>query len=266
MVREAFSTKQAAAARECLWRRMEAKAGISALDERTWPVAYDIEEHLNDPAVLLCFTDRLAAAIEQLVGRGRWRGDRRWGLWPVNFSFGANRPYDIPTIGWHVDGNWFRHTIDCPKQGLLVIGIFSDIAPRWGGTILALGSHKRTAHVLARHPNGIAHIDLFNEVLEEPLGNFHEVNGMAGDVALVHPFLFHNRGMKHGGPPRIISNTEASLYEPMRLERADSNDYSELERSIRHALREPVPALQSGRRCYWRPTSSEPCDGELLAP
>lgn len=230
---------------------MDEKAGIREADPRTWPEAYDIEEHLNDPEVLECFTDRLAAGVQQLLGPGRWSGVRRWGLWPVNFRFGADRPYDVVTTGWHVDGNWFVHSIDCPFQGLLVVGLFTDIAPRGGGTILAGGSHKQTARVLARHPAGIAHLDLFAEVLKEPLGNFHEVTGAPGDVVLAHPFLFHTRGMKHVGPPRIISNTEAPLRQPMKLTRSDPSDYSILERSIIAALREPPVPPQGRRMCHF---------------
>jgi hypothetical protein len=245
----AFTAQQASAACHCVWRRMEAKAGIREADPATWPESYDIEEHLTDREVLACFTDQVAAGVSQLLGASRWYGVRKWGLWPVNFSFGANQPYDIPTTSWHVDGNWFLHTIDCPLQGLLVIGLFTDILPRSGGTILAGGSHKRTARVLARYRGGISHLDLFAEVLSEPLGNFYEVTGSAGDVVLAHPFLFHTRGVKHHGPPRIISNTEASLKEPMNLQRATPEEYSILERSIVQALREaPIPP-QGAKMC-----------------
>jgi hypothetical protein len=252
-VRGAFSARQAAQACQCLWNRMEEKAGIREAEPSTWPAAYDVEEHLDRPEIEACFTDRLAAAVQELVGSDRWLGRRRWGLWPVNFSFGADRPYEVPISGWHVDGNWFRHAIDCPKQGLLIIGLFTDIAPRWGGTLLALGSHKRTARVLANHPEGMDHEDLFTEALSEPLGNFYEVTGSAGDVVLAHPFLFHNKGMKHGGPPRIISNTEASLRYPMRLDRTDSAEHSVLEHSIRRALQQwPAQPGPDARQCYWR--------------
>jgi hypothetical protein len=237
-LRGAFTAGQAAAASECVWRRMREKAAIVRSDPATWPSSYDIEEQLNDPEVLTCFNDRVAAAVEQLTGPGRWWGERRWGFWPVNFSHGANVPYAFPAVGWHVDGNWFRHTIDCPNQGLLVIGLFTDIMPRWGGTILALGSHKATARVLARHPEGLSHLELFREVLSRPIGNFHEITGQAGDVIFAHPFMFHTRGYKHGGPPRIISNTEAGLRAPMNFARANPADYSVLERSILHALEE----------------------------
>ena len=201
--------------------------------------------------MLSCFTDRLAAAVQELLGPGRWCGRRKWGLWPVNFRFGADLPYDIVATSWHIDGNWFRHSIDCPFQGLLVIGLFTNTAPRGGGTILAGGSHKQTARVLARHPDGIAHLDLFAEVLAEPLGNFHEVTGVAGDVVLAHPFLFHSRGMKHVGPPRIISNTETSLRQPMQLTRPDPADYSILERSIIAALQQSPVLPQEARICRY---------------
>lgn len=245
----AFTAEQAAGARACVWERMAAKRGIREDDPATWPPAYDIEEHLGTPEVLACFTDRLAAAIEELCGPGRWVGERRWGLWPVNFHHGAGEPYRIPDFGWHVDGNWFRHTLDCPRQGLLVIGLFSDIEPRGGGTIIARGSHRRTARVLAEHSEGLTHHELFEQVLAEPLGDFLELTGAAGDVVLGHPFLFHTRGFKHRGPPRFISNTEASLKAPMVLEREDPGDYSVLERSIREALHGALPPVQQPMRC-----------------
>ncbi len=223
--------------------------GVRREDPSTWPPAYDIEEHLEAPEVLACFTDRLAGAIEELLGPGRWIGARRWGLWPVNFHHGADEPYRIPDSGWHVDGNWFRHTLDCPRQGLLVIGLFSDIEPLGGGTIVARGSHRRTAHVLAQNPQGLAHRELFDRVLVEPLGDFLELTGAAGDVVLAHPFLCHTRGYKHRGQPRFISNTEASLTAPLVLERPDPSEYSILERSIRGALKNPLPTPQQPMQC-----------------
>jgi|HubBroStandDraft_1064217.scaffolds.fasta_scaffold00005_99 hypothetical protein len=246
----AFTRGQAEAAGRCLWRRIEEKSAIRQTDPSTWPANYDIEEHLTDPDVIECFSDRLVAAIEQLLGPGRWRGERQWGLWPVNFSYGADWPPGmLPESGWHIDGNWFEHTIDAPNQGLLVVGLFSDIEPGWGGTLMALGSHKRTARVLSRHYRGISHRQLFGEVLAEPIGNFQEVTGEAGTAVLAHPFLFHTRGPKHGGPPRVISNTEAPLKQPLQLYRRDAGQYSVLERSIKHALRTTDPTPADARLC-----------------
>lgn len=241
IVRGAFTMAQALAARAHVWRRMGEQRGIDEQDPSTWPPAYDIEEHLDEPEVLECFTDRLAMGIEQLLGAGRWCRVRRWGLWPVNFHYGREETEIVPRWGWHVDGNWFRHTLDCPKQGLLVIGLFSDVEPGGGGTIVAEGSHCRTTRVLADHPGGLTHLELFERVLEQPIGDFCELTGAAGDVVLAHPFLFHSRGFKRAGAPRIISNTEAPLLAPMNFQRP-SGDFSILEQSIISALcRAPSP-------------------------
>jgi hypothetical protein len=249
VVRGSFAPRQAAAACEVVWRRMAETAGIRRDDPGTWPSAYDIQERLMVPEILDCFTDSLAEAIEALVGPGRWRGPRSWGFWPVNFSYGAEQPRgSIPVEGWHVDGNWFRHTIDSPRQGLLLIGLFTDIGTYYGGTLVAEGSHRRTARVLAEHPEGMTHLELFDAVLAEPIGNFTELTGEAGDVVLAHPFLFHARGFKHTGPPRFISNAEAGLIDPLRLDRPDGSS-SVLERSIRAALHDSPPTFRNPLRC-----------------
>ena len=75
----AFTPEQARAARALVSARMSEKRGIVADDPSTWPPAYDIEEHLDAPEVLDCFTDKLASAIEELLGPGRWTGVRSWG-------------------------------------------------------------------------------------------------------------------------------------------------------------------------------------------
>ncbi|MBL7500107.1 phytanoyl-CoA dioxygenase family protein [Frankia sp. CNm7] len=245
----AFTAAQAAAARAVVWRRMEEKAGIRRDDPATWPDSYDIEERPTAPEVLGCFTDRLVAAIARLVGPGRWNGLRTWGFWPVNFAYGAHDPRPVPTHGWHVDGNWFRHTLDAPQQGLLLVGLFSDVEPGGGGTLVAEGSHRRAARVLAAHPAGLTHLELFDAVLAEPIGNITELTGAAGDVVLAHPFLFHTRGFKRHGRPRFISNTEAGLRVPLRLDRPDEADHSVLERSIRAALAGPPPVFTNPLRC-----------------
>lgn len=244
----AFTREAADAASARIWQRMEDKRGICRGDPSTWPELCDLEEQVDAPEVLACFTDRLASAIEQLLGPGRWVGRRAWGFWPVNFGWRAHLPYHIARDGWHVDGNWFTHTLDCPRQGLLVIGLFSDIAPRGGGTILAEGSHRRTARVLAAHPDGLHHLQLFELALAEPIGGFCEVTGAAGDVVLAHPFLFHNRGVKHTRPPRVISNTEAPLREPILPHRAAA-ERSPLEESIARALAEHDPPPPDAMRC-----------------
>jgi hypothetical protein len=253
----AFTPHCAAAACDLVWARMAQNAGIHRDDPRTWPAFYNGEKHIDAPAVRACVTEALAEAIETLLGPGRWRGIRNcnWNFWPVNFSFGADESDAFPCEGWHIDGEWFSwpptpgwHSLDAMQQGPLAFGLFTDLAPGGGGTALALGSHKTTARLLARYPQGHADCNLFDEVLREPIGNFHEITGEAGDVVLAHPLLLHARGYKRSGPPRIISITDAELGAPISLHRADG-DYSILEESIRRALRSAPDAPRQAKLC-----------------
>ncbi|MDE2729247.1 MAG: hypothetical protein OXI19_14585, partial [Gemmatimonadota bacterium] len=50
----------------------------------------------------------------------------------INFSFGADEVWEPPETqreGWHKDGDFFRHFLDSPEQGLLTIVVWSDILP-----------------------------------------------------------------------------------------------------------------------------------------
>lgn len=155
---EAFPRTCATAARDFLWDRV-AERGPRKDDPSTWtePMVH-IKESYRDPVFEACATERLAAAIEDLVGRGRWATRDKpagWGWWPVNFALGADRPWDVPTGGWHWDGQHFRHHVDAPDQGLLLLCVFSDVGPRGGGTLVAEGSHRIVANFLAAHPEGL---------------------------------------------------------------------------------------------------------------
>ena len=58
----------------------------------------------------------------------------------VNLRKGADQPWQPPSAavgGWHKDGDFFRHFLDSPEQGLLTIVIWSDIEPQGGGTFAA---------------------------------------------------------------------------------------------------------------------------------
>jgi hypothetical protein len=138
-----------------------AERGILKDDRATWtkPLVH-IKEAYNGPVFEACETDRLTDAVEDLVGEGRWRTRNEsadWGWWPVNFSVGAGRAWDIPADGWHWDGMHFRHTVDAPDQGLLMLCAFSEVAPRGGGTLVAEGSHRSVARFLRQFEDGIAY-------------------------------------------------------------------------------------------------------------
>ncbi|NBD27765.1 phytanoyl-CoA dioxygenase family protein [Paenibacillus glycinis] len=160
---EAFPRKAALAAQELLWTQVE-KQGVKKDDRGTWnqPMVH-IKEQFDDEAFQVCNTLRLADAIEDVVGAGRWKersvygqDDKKtlWGWWPVNFASGADRPWDVPTNGWHWDGMSRPHYVDSPEQGLLLLCVFSEIGLRSGSTLVAEGSHKIVANILAEHNDG----------------------------------------------------------------------------------------------------------------
>lgn len=249
MLRDAFSAEAAERVCQTVLLRLRAK-GIDPEVPASLPQSVTLEERLRSPEVLDCFNHRVAGAIVDLVGADQWRGLRDWGLWSVNFGTAEYAGDPVPDYGWHIDGNWFVHTIDSNKQGLVVLGLFTDVGIHDGPTIVAVGSHIRTAHALARHPDGITHRHLFREILASPLDRFTPMTGSAGDVALLHPFLFHTRGIKALGPPRIVSNAEAPLRRQLRIGGHEA-DLSVLERSINLALTSDLPQPVAPRSCYW---------------
>lgn len=269
-VEAAFPRDRALAAQDFLWDRL-AERGVRREDRATWtePIVH-IQETYSDPVFQACATERLADAVEDLVGPGRWNGRDRtgnWGWWPVNFGKGSDAPWDVPTTGWHWDGQHFRHHVDSPEQGLLLLCMFSEIGPRGGGTLVAEGSHRIVARLLRRHPEGMEHRDAIATCLRrhpwlaELTGNAPpteqdrvarfmdrterdadglslrvvEITASPGDVFLCHPFLIHAASPNHSGVPRFMCNRTTPLRERMHLEGPDA-DRSPVEISIRRAL------------------------------
>lgn len=274
-VPQAFDRKAALKAQDYLWEQVETR-GIKRLDQTTWAEPMlRINENYDTEDFRACNSERLSDAIEDLVGKGRWIGRGKvnhWGWWPVNFSDGANREWDVPTNGWHWDGIHFKHHVNSPEQGLLCLCIFSDIGPKGGGTLVAEGSHKVVAQYLANQPNGVElkdgieavnkghewfskltgheeigqasnnkknRIEYFmNQTVKSDGANLRvvETTAEAGDVFLCHPFLYHASSQNHSGIPRFMCNRTTPLGEKLQLTRTNACEYSPLEISIRDAL------------------------------
>ena len=267
---EAFPRRNALAAQDFLWERL-AERGVQKDNPATWtaPMVH-LQETYTDPVFQACETERLADAVEDLVGAGRWAGRGEpapWGWWPVNFALGAEKAWDVPTGGWHWDGQQFRHSVTAPDQGLLLLPHFSEVVPHGGGTLVAEGSHEVVARLLSEYPDGVEHGEALTRCprehpwLAELLGvtpgdgtprverfmeqatvddwgtslRVAETIASPGDVILCHPFLYHAASQNHSGVPRFMCNRTTPLRAPMRLERPDG-DYSPVEISIKNAL------------------------------
>ena len=150
-IEEAFPREQAEKVQNFLWEKL-AERDISRDDKTTWrkPMEF-IAENYNGSPFDECATARLAGAISDLVGSGRWIAEKEtgwWGWWPVNFAVGADQIWDVPADEWHLDMTREGSAVNSPNQGLLVICLFSQIAPRGGGTLICEGSHQIAARLL----------------------------------------------------------------------------------------------------------------------
>lgn len=280
-VEQAFPKEVALEAQSIVWENVE-KRGVLKDDISTWTEEMvQLNETYEHDEFQKCNTTRLADAIEDLVGEGRWanrtvygESDKKvgYGWWPVNFSQGANKPWSVPTTGWHWDGIHFRHYIDSPEQGLLCLNLFSEIGKQGGGTLVAEGSHKVIAKFLSEQPDGIEleegiralnkqhpwfseltasnqkddttnnEQDRIEKFMENPYVDEDgiklrviETTGNPGDVILCHPFLYHAASQNHSGIPRFMCNRTTPLTERINLNRPDGN-YSPLEWSIKSVL------------------------------
>ena len=150
---------------------------------------------------------------------------------------------DAATRGWHKDGDWFRHFLDSPEQGLLVIVFWRDVTEDQGATYVAMDSIGPIAELLAAHPEGLEPSQLGPHVVDivGRCRQLRALTGRQGTIAFAHPFLAHTASVNGTDRPRVISNSSVMLKEPMRFDR-DPGSQSALERSILRHLR--VEALQ----------------------
>lgn len=180
------------------------------------------------------------AICDLLGGEARVQQPCRWSdALIANFHEGQDRPWAGPSPqspGWHKDGDFFRHFLNSPEQGLLVLVLWSDIAPQGGGTFIAPDSIPQVARFFAAHPGGAAPNEIpFRQMISE-CTEFEECTGSVGDVVLCHPFLLHTVSQNHGGKARFITNPPVSLKEPMDFNRAEAGDFSPVEQVVLNAL------------------------------
>lgn len=180
------------------------------------------------------------AVCDLLGGEERIEQPYQWGDgFIVNLREGADRPWAPPSPhikGWHKDGDFFRHFLDSPEQGLLTLVIWSDIEPQGGATFVATDSVPVVARVLAEHPDGILPNEFDHQSLIGQCHEFVEATGKVGDVYLLHPYILHAKSQNILGVPRLITNPPVHLREPMNFNRSDSDDFSPVELAVLNAL------------------------------
>ncbi|HYP46171.1 MAG TPA: phytanoyl-CoA dioxygenase family protein [Propionibacteriaceae bacterium] len=187
------------------------------------------------------FAPKAWAAAVQLIG-GEDRIELPW-HWNdgfiANLGVGDDRPWQPPSAevsGWHKDGDFFRHFLDSPEQGLLTIVLWTDMHHRGGGTFIAADSVPVIARYLAGHPEGVLPTEFDFPALTRQCTNFVELSGRAGDVVLLHPYMLHATSqnvIQHG---RLITNPPIALRQPMRFDRTGPRGHSPVEQAVLHGL------------------------------
>lgn len=239
----AFPRELAEEGRAIMWRDIP----CDPHDPATWtkPVIR-LPGYGGGPFRTAANTPVLHAALDQLVGKGRWLPRDGLGTFPVRFP----HPDDPGDAGWHVDVSFpgedgdpaaqhdfssWRVNVASRGRALLMLFLFSDVGTEDAPTRIRVGSHMDMARFL--EPAGEAGMSRMN------LGGIGAdrppalATGEAGTVYLCHPFLVHAAQRHRGSAPRFMAQPALAPAEPYQLDREDGA-YSPVEIAIRRALRE----------------------------
>lgn len=238
VVKQAVSRDLAKQWRDLAYRRL----GYDPDDPATWIEARVHLPVMNRKRVADVAPRAWAAICDLLGGEQRIRNGADYSCgdsFIINFHHGADDPWQPPSArvaGWHKDGDFFRHFLDSPEQGLLTVVLWSDIEPRSGGTFVATDSVQPIARLLANHPEGLLPGEVGFGTLVDRCSRFVELTGRTGDVVLLHPYILHSASYNPSGRPRFITNPAVALNAPMDFNRDHPSDYSLVERAVLRAL------------------------------
>jgi len=249
------------AALRCTQRAFDS-LGYDIQDPSTWklPTARVAPSYFTDIRIA---APSIWSAVCQLLGgveRIARVDDKSWSDFVIlNLSNEFGKPWTAPgdyTSGWHKDGQQFRHFLDSPEQGLLGVTLWSDIAPRGGGTYIAPQSVGVVARYLLDRPEGV-HPNAFPwDDLMRQCPDRLEITGQAGDAFLLHPFMLHTMSPNPDRKIRAIANPLWVLTEPMQLNRQNYSDYSVIERAILRGLNKSSVDFSPTRARICTPDSS----------
>lgn len=183
-VPEAFPREVAVSCQDFLWQKL-ADRGVLKDDPTTWktPMVF-IGENYNTPPFDACASKKLDDAFTDIVGDGRWYAQNQigwWGHWPINFAIGADQAWDVPADEWHIDTPDDGTFVTAPNQGSLAICLFSELAPRGGGTLICEGSHQVAIRFMKENPN-LSQAD-FNRLCAQSHPYLRALSGRDGSVA-----------------------------------------------------------------------------------
>jgi hypothetical protein len=236
VIHDCFSPQAAEEYTRTVWTRL----GYDPDDSSTWAEPSVHMPSHRDVDVKEFAPKAWDAVCDLIGGADRIAHPYTWGDgFIVNLWQGADEPWSPASprsTGWHKDGDFFRHFLDSPEQGLLTLVLWSDVAHQGGATFVAAGSVGPVARFLAAHPEGVLLDDFPKSELVGQCTEFVEATGRIGDVFLLHPYMLHAKSQNVLRRPRLITNPPVHLAEPMRFDRPDPNDFSLIERAVLRGL------------------------------
>jgi hypothetical protein len=209
-------------------------------DSTTWTEERIHMPHMNQMDVATFSPKAWGAICDLMGGASRIKTPVTWrDGFIINFKLGSDEPWEPPSPkvrGWHKDGDWFRHFLDSPEQGLLTVIFWDDVLPQSGGTFVATDSVGPIARYLINYPEGLTPKEAeFGRMIHE-CETFVEATGQAGDVYLLHPYILHSASKNPSGRARFITNPAVSFEEPMNFNREKEEDYCLVEKAVLRAM------------------------------
>ncbi|GAA1313171.1 phytanoyl-CoA dioxygenase [Planotetraspora silvatica] len=231
-VEEAFPRAVGDRIRESFWEQI----GLSPDRPSEWvkPVIWAVDETGQGPFGEAIRGPKIAAALDQIAGKGGWLPRGTVGMAPIRFP----HPEDAGDTGWHIDQNdpgpdgaW--GIISARPHTMLALLLYSEVTEQDAPTRIRVGSHLDTARVLEPYAERALPF-LESGPVMDAAGADRPValaTGLPGDVYLCHPFLVHAAQPHHGTRPRFMSQVPFFLSEPLR-----AGESTPLSRAIRLGL------------------------------
>ena len=219
-----------------IWEDLKQRSGALRGDPKSWPAMNPkgINKLARSGIFAPTCSPAVQDAIDDLLGPGSWEKPVPWGS--VLISFPSKGPWSLPDKSWHLDLAGSSVTAEAGEiSGIQVFAILEPLIPQGGATVALSGSH-RLVRRLAKHPELIGEgrsgdirkavdkavpslrdlwsrdptVDREERYLRNGVGfdgvsvKAVEFTGEAGDVVLMHPWIFHAAAPNCGSAPRIV--------------------------------------------------------------
>jgi hypothetical protein len=145
----AIPAEDAAAMVDRIWEHLTRSHGVVRDRMETWTVAQPAGLRAVNaaPEFTALGGAMIRAAVDDLLGAGRWLPPRRWGRLLVTFPSSA-AGWDLPRGGaWHNDFVPPRRGVGLRAVQLFMI--LQDLPARGGGTLVLTGSHRLVTRYIA---------------------------------------------------------------------------------------------------------------------